>query len=313
MKKIISIGSALVDIFIHSKDFEVKKMNNDVFLCQTYGSKIELDGWQIFTGGGGTNTAIGFSRLGFQTSVITEMGCDFLADLIERDLKNNKVDISLLIKEKQEKTGGSAILISSDGGRTIMINRGASALLNDFDINEEKLSQCDWFHLSSISGQLATLNHIFETAKKYNLSFSFNPGKKELELIQKGILKLNLDNCKIFIVNLQEWKMIKNQQEEILKNIETVVVTDGKNGGQIFSKIEPDLKYEAKSNISLDDTGAGDAFCVGLVAARLNGKKLNEAVLWGSFNASSVVNQIGAKKGLLTKTEMETKLKTVNF
>lgn len=313
MKKIISIGSALVDILIHSKDFKVRKMKNDVFLCQTYGSKIELDGWQMLTGGGGTNTAVGFARLGLDSSVIAEMGVDFMADIIERDLKNNKVNTSLLIKEAKEKTGGSAILVGADGGRTIMINRGASAMLDDFDVSEEQIRECDWFHLSSINGQLNTLKHIFTIAKKNDLSFSFNPGKKELELIQKGILKLNFPNCKILIINLQEWRMIKSQQKEILENIETVIVTDGKNGGQVFSKTEPNFKYDAQSKKSIDDTGAGDAFCVGLVSAYLNGKNLNEAVLWGSFNASSVVEQMGAKTGLLTKSEMENQLRDVNF
>jgi sugar/nucleoside kinase (ribokinase family) len=52
-------------------------------------------------------------------------------------------------------------------------------------------------------------------------------------------------------------------------------------------------------------TGAGDALASTTVAALALGKPLTEALLWGPINASSVLQGIGAQKGLLTREELE--------
>ncbi len=313
MKKIISIGSALVDIFIFSKDFEIRKIKTNFFLCQSYDSKIELDGWQMMTGGGATNTSVGFARLGFEAKIIAETGKDFLAQLIIQDLKNNKVNTQCLIREKKEITGGSAILVGGDGGRTIMINRGASACLDDFDINQELLKTSDWLHLSSINGKLSTLQRIFELVKKYKIPFSFNPGRKELTLIENKELSFQDIGCKILIMNNQEWQLLQEFWSQILSLVEVVIITNGKKGGEVFSKKEQNFSYNASLTQSKEDTGAGDAFCVGVVAGYLSSKTLKEAVLWGSLNAGSVVSFVGAKTGLLTKSQLEFKLKEMLY
>ena len=52
-------------------------------------------------------------------------------------------------------------------------------------------------------------------------------------------------------------------------------------------------------------TGAGDALASGTVAALALGKPLAEALRWGSVNASAVLQEIGAQKGLLTREQLE--------
>jgi sugar/nucleoside kinase (ribokinase family) len=48
-------------------------------------------------------------------------------------------------------------------------------------------------------------------------------------------------------------------------------------------------------------TGAGDAFASTVAAALALGKPLEEALLWGPINSMSVVQEVGAQKGLLTR------------
>ena len=55
---------------------------------------------------------------------------------------------------------------------------------------------------------------------------------------------------------------------------------------------------------AVEETGAGDAFCVGFVSAYLYHQSLETCLEWGKRNAASVVTQIGAKDGLLTKREI---------
>ncbi|VVC00488.1 putative sugar kinase [uncultured archaeon] len=51
----------------------------------------------------------------------------------------------------------------------------------------------------------------------------------------------------------------------------------------------------------VDVTGAGDAFGSGFTAAIIKGKGIEEALRWGTANASSVVTMLGTKNILLTE------------
>ena len=56
---------------------------------------------------------------------------------------------------------------------------------------------------------------------------------------------------------------------------------------------------------AVDNTGAGDACAVGLVAAHLAGHPVDMQIDWGRRNASGVVQKVGAKNGLLSHEELE--------
>ncbi len=51
----------------------------------------------------------------------------------------------------------------------------------------------------------------------------------------------------------------------------------------------------------MDRTGAGDAFGSAFVAVIIRGGTIEEAIQLGTANATSTVQQIGAKNGLLKK------------
>lgn len=59
---------------------------------------------------------------------------------------------------------------------------------------------------------------------------------------------------------------------------------------------DPKLPYER--------TGAGDAFASTFTCAIIQGKKIEEALMWAPINSMSVVQQIGAQKGLLTLPQL---------
>ena len=59
----------------------------------------------------------------------------------------------------------------------------------------------------------------------------------------------------------------------------------------------------------VDRTGAGDSFSSTFTIALTMGKTIPEALAWGPVNSMSVVQHIGAQKGLLSKSEIEENLK----
>ena len=55
----------------------------------------------------------------------------------------------------------------------------------------------------------------------------------------------------------------------------------------------------------VDRTGAGDAFASTFTSALVLGKDVPTALSWGPVNSMSVVQEIGAQKGLLSRAKLE--------
>lgn len=304
MLDVVSIGSALIDIFIHSDQFSLKNGEQGVLLCQRLGDKVNVDGFLLRTGGGGSNTAVGFARMGFQTGLITELGKDTWSKIILDELHDEYVAANYVVEEKLEDTGGSVILVSGNGERTVLVHRGASSMLDPHDIPTDRLGMARWVHLSSIAGQEKTLHTIFETLRDSRAELSWNPGGSEIELLISGALPVNEVPARVLIVNEEEWQQLENRQHEFKEQVPEIIVTRGAEGGLIIFKGE-ETPFKSLRNESVDDTGAGDAFAVGYVSAVLYGKEPQVAVRWGVQNAHSVIKQVGAKPGLLKKTHLE--------
>ncbi|MFZ2764043.1 MAG: carbohydrate kinase family protein, partial [Minisyncoccia bacterium] len=77
---------------------------------------------------------------------------------------------------------------------------------------------------------------------------------------------------------------------------------DGKDMWQQLPYPDPKPPFER--------TGAGDAFASTTVASLALGNDLPTALSWGAVNSMSVVQQVGAQKGLLTKSQIEEYLKS---
>ena len=309
MFDVITIGSSLVDIFIRSSKFVVKKTDKSKQFS-IEGDKVEMERMEVFSGGGGTNTAVGLSRLGFKTAMLGETGKDNFASVILNELKREGVDTSLIIQEKLERTGGTVILVAQDGERTALIHRGASSMLDPFDMPAFQIGQARWVHLTNIAGRLDTLKKIFEIVKKNSqTSMSWNPGKQELALIAEGKLAVEDIPCKVLILNEEEWGLVKNQQTQLIKEIPEIVVTQGKKGGYVYEHGKKSVKFFASGAKAVESTGAGDAFASGYVAGQLLNHPIQACVEWGARNAGSVVQHFGAKQGLLTKEAIQSPAK----
>lgn len=300
MYDIVTVGATVVDIFIQSDEFDIEHLHDGVKLCQTYGEKIDVDSMKICTGGGGGNTAVGFARAGFHTAVISETGKDPFASLIWTDFVAENVVTRNIVKEKKEQTGGSIILIGKDGGRTILVHRGAASMLTPSDIPLHVVESAGWLHASNLSGQVGTIQALAR-ARQTRKNFSWNPGAGELHLLATRQLNLAKLSLSVLICNQAEWLILQKVQEEVVAHVPLVVVTKGKHGGTYYRGSLRGATFASNPATAVDETGAGDAFCVGLISALQWGFDIPAAVACGRASATSVVSSIGAKQGLLTK------------
>ena len=309
----VTIGSAVLDIFMKSDKFRVIQSGDipgGIAMCEVYGGKMEVEEVAIVSGGGATNCAVSFARKELRTAVIAEMGNDPQSLLIQRDLEEAQVETRFLVQEQGETTAVSVVLIADDGGRSIMVHRGASAMLTKHDVPLEEI-ETRWVHISSLGGNMSLLKNILNWAQKKKVRVSLNPGLKEIA--HKDKLLAMLPMVEILFVNRDEAKElwgIDYHNEGLWRSMQSLpgayvtVITDGARGGKISENGKVSFFESIKTNKVADTTGAGDAFASGMVAGVMYGKSYGQAVNWGIKNAVSKLKYIGAKKGLLTLGEI---------
>jgi sugar/nucleoside kinase (ribokinase family) len=152
---------------------------------------------------------------------------------------------------------------------------------------------------------LSTLQKIFHLCQRnHEIGLSWNPGKAELQLLASGQLKVTEIPCRVFVVNKEEWALVGAQQADILQAFSQVVVTNGKAGGTVYLTGKPTWRFEGQGIHAVDETGAGDAFVTGYVAAQILHLPPQTAIAWGVRNASSVVSYYGAQLGLLDRQRL---------
>lgn len=305
MHDIITIGSATIDVFMKSGQFHLQRTADGVLLCQEYGAKLDIDELQVQSGGAGTNTAVGFSRMGFRTAAVVEIGKDFFAQLVWDELKREHIDTDFVVAEKSEQTAVSVLLIAAEGGRSALTHRGAASMLEARDLPWQALHETRWIHLSNVGGNKELLLRLFDHLQHGKVGLSWNPGHAELEMLAKQELKIEHVVCDMFFVNQEEWEVVRDVQHHILAHVPFVIVTNGRQGGKIFFKAQYENSYAIQEVPIKQETGAGDAFITGFVSAHLLGKSPSECADWGARNAASVVQHMGAKTGLLRRKDFK--------
>ncbi len=303
-------------VLLKSKEFKV--VNHENFAtgqaeCFPLGSKIEVPDILFATGGGATNAAVTFGRQGFKTAAICKVGEDSAGQGIVDDLKREKIDTKFVARIKDEATAFSVILVAPGGERTVLVHRGASEHIKESELPEERDFKAKWFYAAPLGGENV---HIFEPAlkmaNKNGIKIAVNPSKTQIEMGLKKMRPL-LSMVNVFILNQEEAALLCDlpfkEEKLIFKTLDAaidgiVVMTKGPKGvvvsdGKILWRAGT---YPEKEIV--DRLGAGDAFSSGFVAGLLLKDDIDYAIKIGSANATSKVEHMGAKMGLLHKKDL---------
>lgn len=306
LPSIITIGAATRDVFLTSKAFQVirsPQFSTGAGECVALGAKIDVDSCVLSTGGGATNAAVTFARLGFPTKIISKIGNDEPGRDIVQTLAKEKVDCSLIAVDKKGQTAYSTLLTTEDGERTVLIYRGVSAQFALSDVPTKVLAG-DWVYITSLAGNVELLEKIVDFCKKKKIKVACNPGGGELK--QASSLRRIVRKFDILILNKEEAQSLSGKSTKDLAELctalsdgpEYVVVTDGPNGA--YARVGKKTYFARASDAkSISRTGAGDAFGSGFVAGVMKGLSTDDALRIASLNAESVIQNIGAKTGIL--------------
>jgi ribokinase len=306
MYDVITVGSSTIDVFagVESELIKIRSANHEEgLIAYPCGSKILIKELTFSTGGGGTNTAACFARLGFKVAYLGKVGEGTNSNLILSSLKKEGIKF-LGVASRHDHSGYSIILDSLEGDRTILAYKGANDEFDIREINIKKL-KTKWFYFSSmVNKSYEALEKLAQYAEQEGIKIAFNPSNY---LAERGQLYLKevLSRTHLLVLNREEAILLAGNLDigELILKLQSfgpniVVITDGKNGAYTV-KGRSLLHVCASKMKPKETTGAGDAFASTFVAGLLKKKEIEYCLRMGLKNAESVISQHGAKSGLM--------------
>jgi ribokinase len=214
---------------------------------------------RVGAGGQSANVAAWAAELGAKARFVGKRGSDGAAELAARELTARSVELLGPVEEGRGGGGVVVSLVSPDGSRTMLSDRGVAPLLRAEELEVGWFSGCDWLHLSGYS---LLRRPIDEAAAKATGAVQAQGGRISVDLAtaagiaaygpERLLGRLELLRPDVVFANEGELAAVGGSVPG------TLVLKRGANG---FSADGQD--YSAAGAEVVDTTGAGDALAAG--------------------------------------------------
>ena len=310
MKKILGIGSALVDILSQIPNEQVLQELNLPKGSMTYvnttdivkiGDHIhQLFGSQRASGGSTANTMCGLARLGGETGFLSKIGKDEVGEFFKKQMMDCNVKPQLLTTNTP--SGRVIAMVTPDGERTFATCLGAAIEMGPDDITPELLDGWDIFYVEGyLVANPPLLEKALDTAYAKGMTIamdmaSYNEVQKHRDLV----LRLLEDRLDIVFANEQEAQVLTGLEDPvealhyIAERCQIAVVKVGAKGAFIQRGDEVVTIPPIPANV-IDTTGAGDLWASGFLAGLVNGEPLQKCGMMGAIVAKNIIEVVGAK------------------
>lgn len=317
MYDFVAVGDIVTDAFIKLKEASTNcDINREhCTITMAFGDKIPYESVEVVRAvGNSANATVAAARLGLKSALVSNMGDDENGRECLESLAKDSVATDFISIHPGKVTNYHYVLWY-ENDRTILVKH------QDYERTFPEIGEPKWLYLSSLGAN--TLDYYKQIVNYLsnhpNVSLAFQPGTFQISLGRES-LKDIYGRSEILFCNVGEAEKILKLDTlgttELLKRMhelgpKNVVITDGPKGAYVYDGTNswfvppyPDPKPP------FERTGAGDALASTTVAALSLGKDLETALQWGIINAMSVVQQVGAQKGLLSRERIEEYLKT---
>jgi len=315
---ILSVGDITTDAIVRLYEDTARIIpDGDAgWLAVPFGAKIPFDeAFVLEAVGNASNAAVGFSRLGLRTGLVTNVGGDSHGIDMIHSLHRHGVDTRFVRVNPGHSSNYHYALWYRDD-RTILTRH------EEYDYHWPHLRPAElptWLYFSSVSehamayhDQLA--DWLDETP---GTKLAFQPGTFQLEAGPERLARI-YRAAEVLIVNREEAAQVSGGRHgdigDLMERLHglgprIIVITDGPDGAfasdgsrRLCMPAFPDPRPPCER------TGAGDAFSSTFVAALVQGRSLDDALRRAPVNSMSVVQQVGPQAGLLTTADIDSLL-----
>lgn len=270
--------------------------------------------------GAESNVAIGLARLGHAVAFVGRVGDDGLGTAILRRLRGEGVDVAALRVEPGTQTG---ILIRERrafGPSEVTYRRVDSAgsrLAPDDLARSGGLRGAKWVHLTGITPALsgsarAAVNSAIDEARRAGATVSFDVNLRRRLWsadVAAPVLAAIARRADVVLGSLDELELVAGGPDAparlLADGVALVVTKSGADGATALDAAGQAIAVPAfPLRAVIDPVGAGDAFCAGFIAARLQGHEIQHALDWGAACGAAVAAIEGDIDGLPTRGEL---------
>lgn len=265
------------------------------------GESLLANGSTLGPGGKGANQAMAASRAGAQVHFVAKVGKDQFSQFAWDHLSSSDIHSLQLYQSEDEPTGSAIIYVSQrDGENMIAIYPGANKTLSDDEVAAmtDELSAAKVLLVQMENNFSATLKAM-QLAKQLGVKVILNPAPYSAELVA------GLPYVDIITPNETEASLLSGIEVTDLTSarqaarriadmgVSKVIITMGSRGALILdgNHFHQVAVFPA---LSVDTTGAGDAFNGAFAAAIAMGQGMVQAANYASAFASLAVEREGA-------------------
>ena len=312
MKKILGVGTALVDVICQVEDNIISDLNLSkgsmtlIEESQIQNIRSNFTNPLITSGGSVCNTVHELNFGSHEASFYGKVSDDEYGNAFIQDLEKANISFKGVLRKSDLPTGCCNILVSPDGERTMATHIGVGSQLQPDEVSENILDNIDHMYMESYlwDHELTkkTLKKFGDIAKSKNIEISlslsdpFCVDRHRDEL--NNFIKENVD---LVFCNFDEAKMFS--QSETMADVSSffkdygkkIVMTSGAEGAYFFYNDDVSHQPSKKIENVIDTTGAGDNFAAGFLDFYLSGKSVDEALINGNTRAVEVIQQLGPR------------------
>ena len=308
MKKILGIGSALVDILTQIPNEQILKELNLPKGSMTYvdaqtsveiGKKLAYLGNQMASGGSAANTMSGLAQLGVEAGFLSKIGKDEVGEFFVKQMTETHVQPLML--KSETPSGRVQALVTADGERTFATCLGAAAEMCADDIQPELFEGWDIFYVEGyLVANPTMLRKAVETAKAQGMTIAIDLASYNVvEESRDFLLELINNYVDIVFANEKEAFALTGLEPEaalnyIAERCDIAVVKVGAKGAFIKRGNEIVTIPPMKADV-VDTTGAGDMWAAGFLAGLVKGESLQKCGMMGAIVAKNIIEVVGAK------------------
>ena len=255
-------------------------------------------------GGSAANVAAWLGRAGAGVTFVGRAGRD-RADLHVTALAAHGVD-ARIVPDDTRRTAAVVLLVDPAGERTMYVDRGANSGLTPADVPVDAWHGAGWLHLTGYTffdpavREVATA--LVGQAVARGVGVCVDPSSSAFlrSAAPDAFLRWTAGTA-LVAPNVDEATVLTGHADParagqaLLAHYPEVVVTCGRDGVVRCARDADPLWGRAMTTAVVDTTGAGDAFCAGLLAARCAGADLRDQLAAGVRLAAEAVSRLGAR------------------
>jgi 2-dehydro-3-deoxygluconokinase len=298
------------------------------------GPLAEASAFERVVAGAEANVAVGLVRLGHAAAYIGRVGDDALGTVIVRRLRGEGVDVRYLRPDPGFRTGLIVREVRDLGPAEVIYHRTGSAgsrlAPEDVAAAAGLFAGARWLHVTGITAALsptaaAAVDAAIERARTAGLTVSLDLNiRRKLWLEDRAAAVLGALSARVDVVlgSLEEAALVGG----LAKSLEAAVGTNADEAAAALQALGPStaviklgsagaMERDRDGVVSrhpgvridraVDTVGAGDAFCAGYIAARLEGLAAEAALALGNACGAAVAATLGDLDGLPTRAEAE--------